>query len=84
MPLESNPTSTTMFLCYSIELFIRPHLAFRALLNEPRRVAYGISGNLLLALVYFIGITIAHQMNVMHLTQLYLPSPTIIRVQTAT
>jgi hypothetical protein len=51
-------------------LFFRPQLTFRALLNEPLRVGYGVLGNLVLALINFIGISIALQMEVMHLPQL--------------
>lgn len=58
-----------MFFRYSADLFFRPQLAFRALLDERRRVGFGILGNLILAVVYFIGISIALEMDVMHLPQ---------------
>lgn len=61
-----------MFLQYSVGLFFRPQWVFRALLNEPRRVRYGILGNLVLALIYFIGISITLEMNAMHTPQLLL------------
>jgi hypothetical protein len=59
-----------MFLQYCVDLFFRPQLAFRALLDERRRVGYGILGNLLLAAVYFVSISIVLVMDVMHVPQL--------------
>lgn len=55
---------------YAVDLFFRPRLAFGALLNEPQRVGYGILDNLVFAVVYFIGIIIALETNVMHAPQL--------------
>ena len=59
-----------MFFQYSFGLFLRPHLTFRALLDDHRRVGFGILGILALATIYFISISIALEMNAMHLPQL--------------
>lgn len=55
------------FLRYSADLFVRPHVALRALLGNPRRVSFGFLGLLILAAVYFVGISVALAMNVAHL-----------------
>jgi hypothetical protein len=57
------------FLRYSADLFVRPRLALRALLGDPRRVGFGFLGLLILAAVYFVGISVALAMNVAHLPQ---------------
>ena len=57
------------FLQYSADLIVRPHLALRALLGDPRRVGFGFLGPLILAIVYFIGISVALAMNAAHLPQ---------------
>lgn len=57
------------FLRYSIDLFARPRAALRALLGEPDRILFGLVGNVLLALIYFAGITTALALNVSHLPQ---------------
>jgi len=59
-----------MFFRYSFGLFLRPRLTFRALLGDHRRVGFGILGILALAIIYFISISIALEMNAMHLPQL--------------
>jgi hypothetical protein len=58
------------FLQYCADLIVRPHIALRALLGDPRRVGFGFLGPLILAAVYFIGISVALAMNVAHLPQL--------------
>ena len=58
------------FLQYSVDLIIRPHVVLRALLGDPRRVVFGFLGPLILAAVYFIGISVALAMNAAHLPQL--------------
>ncbi|MGD2156961.1 MAG: Yip1 family protein [Anaerolineales bacterium] len=58
-----------MCLRYSTDLFFRPQLAFRALLNDRRRVGYGILGNLVLAVIYFVGISVTLEMNELHVPQ---------------
>ena len=55
------------FLQYSINLFLRPRVALRELLGDPRRVGFGFLGVLILAIVYFIGISIPIAMDVMHI-----------------
>ena len=55
------------FLQYSINLFLRPRVALRELLGDPRRVGFGFLGVLILAAVYFIGISIPIALNVMHI-----------------
>ena len=57
------------FLQYSADLFVRPRVALRALLGDPHRVGFGFLGLLILAAVYFVGISIALAMNVAHLPQ---------------
>jgi hypothetical protein len=58
------------FLKYSAGLFFRPLRTFCSLLGDDRRVRYGILGNLVLAVVYFVGISVALEMDVMHAPQL--------------
>jgi hypothetical protein len=58
------------FLQYSAGLFVRPHVALPALLRDPRRVGFGFLGPLILAAVYFVGISVALAMDVAHLPQL--------------
>ena len=58
------------FLRYSADLIIRPGVALRALLADPRRVGYGFVGLLVLASVYFIAISIALALDAAHLPQL--------------
>lgn len=58
------------FLQYSADLIVRPHVALRALLGDPWRVGFGFLGILILAAVYFIGISVDLAMNVAHLPQL--------------
>lgn len=57
------------FIQYSADLFVRPRVALRALLGDPHRVGFGFLGLLILAAVYFVGISIALAMNVAHLPQ---------------
>jgi hypothetical protein len=57
------------FLRYSIDLFIRPRVALRGLLGDSRRVGFGFLGHLILAVVYFIGISAALGMNAAHLPE---------------
>ncbi len=58
-----------MVLQRSVDLFFRPRAAFRSLLEGSRPVSYGFYGNLILAMVYFAGISISLAMNVMHIPQ---------------
>lgn len=58
------------FLQYSADLFVRPHVALRALPGDPRRVGFGLLGHLILAAVYFIGISVALAMDAANLPQL--------------
>ena len=60
------------FLQYFANLFVRPHVALRALLGDPRRVVFGFLGPLILAAVYYIGISVALAMNAAHLPKLLL------------
>lgn len=64
-----------MFFQYSADLLFRPQLAFRALLEERKPVRYGLFGVLVLALVYFIGISIPLSAGAMHL-----PQPPVINI----
>jgi hypothetical protein len=57
------------FLQYSVGMFIRPHVALRALLGDPRRVGYGFVGVLILAAVYFVAISVALALRVAHLPE---------------
>ena len=54
------------FLQYAINLFFRPRAALRVLLGDSRRVGFGFLGVLILAVVYFIGISIPIALHVMH------------------
>jgi len=47
------------FLFYSVDLFVRPRVALRGLLGDPRRVVFGFLGLFTLAAVYFVGISLA-------------------------
>ena len=67
---ERRKTALVKFLQYSADLIYCPHLALRALLGDPRRVGFGFLGHLILAAVYFIGISVALAMNAAHLPQL--------------
>ncbi len=58
------------FLQYSAGLIARPHRALRMLLGDPQRVGFGFLGHLILAAVYFIGISVVLAMDVAHLPQL--------------
>ncbi len=58
-----------LLLQHSINLFFRPRLAFRRLLEGNRRVGYGIFGTLILALVYIAGISTKMAMNAMHVPE---------------
>ena len=57
------------FLQYSENLFVRPRVTLRALLDDPKSLGFGFLGPVTLAVVYFIGISIALAMNAMHLPQ---------------
>jgi hypothetical protein len=57
-------------LQYSADLFVRPHVALRALRSDPQRVGFGFLGHLALAAIYFVGISIALVMDVANLPQL--------------
>src|SRR5512146_816248 len=59
----------SLLLQHSANLFIRPRLAFRGLLEGNRRVGYGIFGALVLALVYFAGISSKLALNAMHIPE---------------
>jgi hypothetical protein len=59
-----------MFLQYTIKLFYCPHIVFRALLEDRRRLVFGVLGILVLAVVYFLGISIVLKFDVMHQPQL--------------
>jgi hypothetical protein len=54
---------------YSIELFVRPRKIFSELGGDPQNVSFGILGHLILAVVYFIAITIPIKMNASHLPE---------------
>lgn len=58
------------FLHYAADLFVRPHVALHELLGNPWRVGFGFLGLLILAVVYFIGISIALAMNAAPIPQL--------------
>ncbi len=58
-----------ILLKHSANLFVRPRAALRSLLGDPRRVRFGFLGPLVLAAVYFAGISIALEMKVAHLPQ---------------
>ena len=47
------------FLLHGLNLIVHPRKAIRALLVDPRRVAYGVSGVCILAAIYTIGISLA-------------------------
>jgi hypothetical protein len=55
------------FLRYFTGVFIRPRPTLRALLRDPRRVGYGFLGAVILAVVYFTGITISIALHAAHL-----------------
>lgn len=57
------------FLQYSVHLFVRPRVALRALLDDPKSLGFGFLGPVALAAVYFFRISIALAMNAMHLPQ---------------
>jgi hypothetical protein len=57
------------FLQYSVDLIVRPRAALHALLDDPQRVGFGFLGPLILAVVYFIGISVALAMNAAPLPQ---------------
>ena len=59
-----------MFLKYTIKLFYCPQIVFQGLLKEPRRIVFGILSILVLALVYYLGISIVLKCDVMQLPQL--------------
>lgn len=63
------------FLRYSADLIIRPQVALRALLGDPRRVRFGFLGLLILAAVYFVGISVALAMNAANV-----PEPLILDI----
>lgn len=54
---------------YSVELFVRPRKTLGALHGDSHRVSFGIFGHLILAVIYFIAITISLAMNVSHLPE---------------
>jgi hypothetical protein len=54
------------FLAYMVGLFVRPRRTLRRLAGDPRGICYGFFGLVVLAAVYFIGISIALAMNVAH------------------
>ncbi len=56
-------------LRYSIDLFVRPRLAFQSLLGDPGRIGFGFLGPVALAVVYFVGISAALALKVDHLPQ---------------
>ena len=57
------------FLQYATELFVRPRKALHELHGDSHRVRLGILGHLILAVVYFIAITISLTMNASHLPE---------------
>lgn len=57
------------FFRYFVDLFVRPHVALRTLLGEPQRVGFGFLGLLILASVYFVGISVALVMDAANLPQ---------------
>ncbi|MEW6403523.1 MAG: YIP1 family protein [Chloroflexota bacterium] len=57
------------FLQYSVHLFVRPRVALRALLDDPKSLGFGFLGPVALAAVYFFRISIGLAMNAMHLPQ---------------
>ncbi|MGD1995050.1 MAG: YIP1 family protein [Anaerolineae bacterium] len=57
------------FLHYSVDLIVRPHVALHRLRDDPQRVGFGFLGPLILAAVYFIGISVALAMNAAPLPQ---------------
>src|SRR4030042_5905941 len=63
-------TAGVHFLRYATNLFIRPVSTLRALLGNPHRVVFGFLGLLILAIVYFIGISIALAMDAANIPQL--------------
>jgi hypothetical protein len=46
-------------LQYFVDLFVRPVVALRALHGDPWRVGFGFLGHVVLAAVYFVGISLA-------------------------
>lgn len=58
------------FLQYSVNLFFRPQFALRALVVDRQRVLFGFLGQLILAAVYFVGISLSLAMDVMHVPKL--------------
>jgi hypothetical protein len=55
-----------MLLRNYFDLFWRPRFAFHRLINDRKSVRFGIIGNLVLAIVYFVAISIPLQYGVMH------------------
>lgn len=51
------------FLQYSAGLFVRPRVALSSLLGDPRRIGFGFLGLVILAGVYFVGISTALALN---------------------
>ena len=62
-------TGMRTILRYSLDLFIRPNAAFQSRLADPRRLGFGFLGPVVLAAVYFVGISTALALNVEHLPQ---------------
>jgi hypothetical protein len=58
------------FLRYSAGLFLRPRATLGALLGDARRVAFGFLGPVILAAVYFLGISASLALHALHLPQL--------------
>ena len=55
------------FLQYSVGLFYRPQTILRELVIDPRRVFFSFLGQVILAIVYFSGISLSIALEVIHI-----------------
>ena len=57
------------FFQYAVGLFLRPRKTLHELHGDSRRVGFGVGGHLLLAVVYFVAITVPLMLNGSHLPE---------------